>query len=92
MNSSHATYTFLVIGPDTFAAGAALNSSIINDDQLTTESGTQFRLYSTFEHDNNSNTTAITLTSCDDNEILLAIFITAIIIACLVIGGLLGTL
>ena len=90
MNSSHATYTFLLIGPDTFAAGAALNSSTSNDEQLTTESGTLFRLHSSSEH-NSNNTTTATPTSCDDNDIFLTIFIPTIIV-CLVIGGLLGAL
>ncbi|XP_065884624.1 uncharacterized protein [Dysidea avara] len=89
INSSYASYTLLLIGPEAFAAAAALNHSINNMEYFTTESGIQFRLHPSCRHEN---TTTIVSLSNDDKNIHGGTFISITIVLCLVIGGLVGTL
>ena len=86
INSSHASYTLLLLGEEAFAAAVALNNSINNMQYWTTETGIQFKLHPPSGH----NVTTIS-TSKDDTDIHLGIFI-SIIILCLVIGGVFGAL
>ena len=86
INSSHASYTLLLIGEEAFAAAAALNYSINNMQYWTTETGIQFKLNPPSGH----NVMTIS-TSKDDTDIHLGIFI-SIIILCLIIGGVFGAL
>ncbi|XP_065885246.1 uncharacterized protein [Dysidea avara] len=90
VNSSQASYTLLLIGPEVFAAAAALNHSINNVEYLTTESGIQFRLHPSCGH--NDTNILITSMSNDDSNIRIGIFISITTILCLVIGVLLVAL